>query len=658
METVKKRNLCSIIFIIIATSQLVYLNSLLNQFAYDDEFTIVQNHFIKTWSNLPLLFHKKYFQFSGELSYRPIVTLSYFIDYTLWKLNPLGFHLTNTLFHTLNCILVFCLFSRILNHRVASLISTLLFSCHPVLTEAVNAISYREDLLGATFFLSAFFLYLNASKGKRWFNPLYYASVVCYLFGVFSKEMAITLPIFIVLADVLFTKEPTLRYKAIRYYPGYLFVAAFYLVTRFVLLHNPVESHVSYPGDSVFVNFLTMFKVLASYIKLFFFPFHLCADYVIQNSYSFFDISFILSFLLLSSVAIITYRTFFHSKGAFFSLLWFFVSLLPVLNIVPIENIMAERYLYLPILGFCMTCGYLLTYLKSFGLFDKPDGLLYSCTRAGIRDQGSATSGQRLWVGSSASDQRLPGSIQIVGGGKRLFLWNIATLAILILIFVFIIFSITTIRRNNIWMNQAILWTNTAKRSPKSFKAHNNLGNMYRDAGRFDEAIVEFKHAIQLCDTYIDAHNNLGVTYRKKGMLNEAVSEYQRALHLNPQYPYAHNNLGVLYAKSNLLDLAITEFTKAISNKPDYFDAHNNLGATYIRKGLYEQAIEECLEAVKYNDRYKDAYYNLSAAYFNQKQLDEALEAVKKVLSLDPNHLNACELFNVICERKGLTERK
>ncbi len=534
--------------------------------------------------------------------------------------------------------------------------ATLLFSCHPVLTETVNAISYREDLLGATFFVAAFFLYIKTNKEERRFNALYYASVICYLFGVFSKEMAITLPILIFLYDILFMKKPHLRYKLIHYFPGYIFVAAFYLVTRFVLLHNPVESHVSYPGDSIFVNFLTMSKVLASYIKLFFFPFHLCADYVIQDSYSFLDTSFILSFLLLSSVAIITYRMLFHSKGVFFSILLFFITLLPVLNIIPIENIMAERYLYLPTLGFCMTYGTLLAHLKSFGLFDKPDGLLYSCIQAGNRDQGSGVSGQGLWVRSSASDQRPQNFIKQFAEGKRFLLWNAATLAIVIL--VFIIFSITTIRRNGIWMDQAILWTSTAKRSPNSFKAHNNLGNMYRDAGRFDEAIVEFKHALQLCDTYIDAHNNLGVTYRKKGMLNEAVSEYQRALQLNPHYPYAHNNLGVLYAKADLLDLAIAEFKKAISNKPDYFDAHNNLGATYIRKGLDEQAIQACLEAVKYNDRYKDAYYNLSAAYFNNKQPDKALETAKKVLSLDPNHRNAQEIYKLICEQMKTGEEK
>ncbi|MDQ1273464.1 MAG: Protein contains repeat [Planctomycetota bacterium] len=634
--------------ILVATSQLIYLNSLSNQFTYDDEFTIVSNYFIKSWNHVPLLFTKEYFEYSGELSYRPVVTLSYFVDYALWQLNPFGFHLTNSVFHTLNTVLLFFLFIHFFNRRAPSFIAALIFSCHPVLSEAVDAISYREDLLGATFFIAAFFLYLKVSMEERRFTPVYFASVVCYLFGVFSKEMAITLPFFILLYDLILTKKTNLRSKLIHYYPGYIFVSALYFVIRFLILHNPIESHVSYPGDSVFVNFLTMSKVLASYIKLFFFPFKLCADYVMPYSHSLLDPSFILSSLLLSSVIIIACRLFFYSKIAFFSVVWPFISLLPVLNIVPIENIMTERYLYLPILGFCMIGGTVLGHRNTFGVFGEPYKAHDGCNQTQNEDQGHEDRGQG--ISNPAADRRFQNLKKILVRNKTSLLWN--TVAIIILILVLIIFSITTVRRNFIWMDQSILWTSTAKVSPNSFKVHNNLGNMHRDAGRLDESIVELKHALELYDNYVDAHNNLGVTYRKKGMLNEAISEYQRALHLNPRYPYAHNNLGVLYAKSDLLDLAITEFTNAISNKPDYFDAHNNLGATYIRKGFYGKAVHECLEAIKYHDRDKDAYYNLSAAYFNNKQLDKALEACKMVLSIDPNHRNAREIYNLICEQK------
>src|SRR3989339_654558 len=601
----KNPSLPVLILVIVCFSQFIYLTSLSNQFVYDDEFTIVTNYFVKTWNNFPLLFNSDYFKLSGELSYRPIVTLSYFIDYTLWKLNPFGFHFTNTLLHTLNSVLLFFLLKRIFNCRTTSFITTIIFSCHPVLTEAVNAVSYREDLLAATFFIAAFLLYMKTSKDERSISPAYFTSVVCYLLGIFSKEMAITLPLIIFLYELIFTKVQSLSYKLTRYYTGYILTTIFYLFMRFVVLHNPVESHVSYPGGSIFINFLTMSKVLASYIKLFFFPFNLCADYVIPYSTSLSDTSFILSLLLLVAVIVITYKLFFYSKSQFFSVVWFFVTLLPVLNIVPIENIMAERYLCLPIIGFCMLIGNLLV-------------------------QRHNKSGP----------------------------FNNASITVILLVLILAIFSFKTMKQNMVWTDQTVLWTNTARISPKSFKAHNNLGNIYRNAGRLDEAIVELKYALSLYNDYIDAHNNLGVTYRKKGMLKEALLEYQRALQINPHYPHAHNNLGVLYAKSDYLDLAISEFNNAIVNKPDFANAYNNLGAIYIRKGLYEKAIQECLKAVKYNNRYIDAYYNLGTAYFNNKQPDQALEITKLVLSIDPNHRDAHELLDLIYEQKRLTEKR
>lgn len=610
MRIIKGLNLPILIFLIVALSQLVYVNSLSNQFTYDDEFTIVNNYCIKSLQNIPNLFSKEYFALSGELSYRPVVTLSYFIDYALWKLNPFGFHLTNSLLHTLNSVLFFFLLAWFSTYRHAlspsshtkiSFIGALIFSCHPALSEAVNAISYREDLLAGTFFLSAFILSIKAKK-QHAFLP-YLASAVCYLFGIFSKEMVITLPLCIFFSDILLMEKRGYR-RILSEYLGYILVTILYILMRFVFLHNPIESHVSYPNDSIITNFLTMSKVLVSYIKLFFFPFNLNADYVMPYSSSLSDISFILSFLLLSLLIVIVYRLFFHSKILFFSIVWFFISLLPVLNIVPIENIMAERYLYIPILGFCIAGSNLLV---SYG-----NKIRFSHTFA------------------------------------RTNRWIIFILLILVLAS----FSIKTIKRNKIWMDQTILWTQTAQTSPHSFKAHNNLGNIYRNTDRFDEAIHEFKHALSLYDDYLDAHNNLGVTYRKKGMQKEAISEYEKVLQLSPRYPYAHNNLGVLYARENLLDQSIAEFQNAISNKPDYPDAHNNLGATYMRKGMYEKAIHECLEAIKYNNRYLDAYYNLSAAYLNNKQLDKALEAIKIVLSMSPDHHDAREILRMISEQK------
>src|SRR3990167_6045963 len=147
--------------IIILIPILLYLNTLPNIFVYDDAYVITENYFIKSLGNLPKLFTKDYLPFSGELSYRPIVTLTYFFDYAIWGLNPLGYHLTNVILHTVNVFLFYVFIKSITRTRTLTILATLLFLSHPLLTETVNAVCYRDDILVSIFFLLAFIYFIK-----------------------------------------------------------------------------------------------------------------------------------------------------------------------------------------------------------------------------------------------------------------------------------------------------------------------------------------------------------------------------------------------------------------------------------------------------------------------------------------------------------------
>ena len=137
------------------------------------------------------------------MTYRPVVTFSYFIDYSLWHLNPAGFHLTNILLHAVNVVLVYLLVSAVSRSRTTAFLTSILFALHPILTEAVNGISYREDLLATTFFLGRHFYCLlnpkSTSQNPKFANCLYPLSLFSYLLALCSKEVAITLPLIIFL---------------------------------------------------------------------------------------------------------------------------------------------------------------------------------------------------------------------------------------------------------------------------------------------------------------------------------------------------------------------------------------------------------------------------------------------------------------------------
>src|SRR3972149_4432968 len=435
------------------------MNTLHHQFVFDDFRVITNNPYIKDWKYFPTLFNHDYFKISGELSYRPLVTASYFTDYAIWGLNPFGFHLTNLVIHTLNTFIAYLLLSKITRNFHLSVISCLFFSIHPILTETVNSVGFREDLLCATFFLLTLFFYvkLYTSKYKK---ICCVASLLAYFFSLLSKEMAISLPVIIFVLDwflpqsrVLISRPhpnpppsrgrepdnlpiPVHHQKLVHIRPstcgrgpgGGDFESALKTNLKTRILRY-------YPGFSLVTNFLTMTKVLASYIKLWFFPTVLNPDYHATFETTPIKLPFLISLALLVCIAFLAVRLYRRQKEITFSILWIFITLIPVMNIIPIGNIMAERDLYLPSFGFCLFAGILI--LKIHARVPKAYHPLVKVCFAAI----------------------------------------------------FIISLAHTIRHNRIWFDKQTLWYYTVFNTSCSFNAHNNLGKQYYEKELLDQAI-------------------------------------------------------------------------------------------------------------------------------------------------------------------------
>lgn len=551
---------------------------------FDDFRVIVNNSFIKDWKYFPTLFTNDYFKISGELSYRPLVTLSYFIDYTIWHLNPFGFHLTNLFIHTLNVFLVYSLICKITQDLKLAGISSLFFGIYPVLTETVNSVGFREDLLCATFFLLTLFFYVKIYTSK-YKNTCYSVALLVYFFALLSKEMAITLPFIIFILDLLFPKSKTvvvsihsdllpskgrkpgnppihpssggiglrregtelspeihLKARILRYYTGFLIMSGIYILLRFAFLKNPIE-YVPYPGNSLVTNILTMAKVIASYIKLLFFPIVFNADYHVTPETSPINPSFLTSITLLICIAVITLRLYNRQKEITFSILWTFITLIPVMNIIPIGNIMAERYLYIPSLGFCVFLGILI--------------------------------------------EKMPASYSLVSN----------TVAKVCLLAIFIFYFTCTTKHNRIWTDERTLWLHTVNNDSCSFNAHNNLGKEYFQQGLIDKAISEYTIALSKASAvqyeFATAYYNIGIAYDVKGMYDASIMAYKNALRIDPKNSDTHNNLGIALFKNRHLDSAIEELNKAILLDPVNPVYHQNLAKIYYEINMPDKAKAE-----------------------------------------------------------------
>jgi len=573
-----KNNTFKALALIGIAASVMYANSLTNIFVMDDFMVIVKNDFVKTWKNFPAVFTRDYITSglqakylglshigSGETTYRPLVTISYFIDYAVWKLNPFGYHLTNLFLHILNAALFYFFVNLITRSRTIALCASLLFTLHPVNAEAVNCISFREDLLAFLFFILSFIFYikLDGYKGAEKFF-CYLASVTSYLLALFSKEMAITLPFLFILYDYFFVFKSRIKnifHLIMARYAGYVLAVLLYLCIWF-LFKSYANEHLerfSYQSGNFYTNILTTLKVITIYIGWLFLPVNvhptLPDPQLIVRSIAGPEVLF--SLIIPAVIFIIAVKMRNRSKEISFGIFWFFIALLPVCNIIPIANIIASRYLYIPAAGYCFVAAVILSKLA--------------------KENFSFISGDTL---------------------RRVTI----EMTVLLLLF----YSIFTVIKNTTWKNNIALWQELAERYPKNSSAHRNLGCFFMENNMPEEAIDEYKIALRL-DPYDAAnYNGLGVCYYYKKDANRAIKIFKKALVLSPDaLTEVYNNLGSMLVYKGLYEEAVFYYKQAIISDPVYVLSYKNLGSAYVRMKKWDEAKKILQKAMSINPEYE-----------------------------------------------------
>lgn len=687
-----KRGILELI-IIIAISFCVYSNALENGFVYDDSFTIVENHFIKDLENIPDLFNSNYFKWSAELSYRPLVTFSYFIDYSIWRLNPLGYHLSNIFIHIINCLLIYLFIQIVSRNRIVSFLTSIIFAVHPVLTETVNGISYREDLIASMFFLASFILYFKSNQferlkpikrfeNKRNINQLliYLSSLLCYFLGLMSKEIAITLPILIIIADILSRLDGLSRLnslsrivnKILRNYLGFILIGGGYIFLRFVIFKN-VNENLDSAQNSMTANLLIMPSVIASYIKLLITPVFLSADHYVFGSSSVHIIPLVLSIVLLILIILFLVKIQKYSRLMLFSVIWFFVSLLPVCNFIPIVNVMAERYLYIPAIGFCLTLALILNGVITIqSNYFKPDFLRMSaaiCIIIIISIYSLLTISRNmdwkdnytLWSSAlihSSDSPRVRNMLGNVYKEKGLILKAEQEFNKAVKLNPY--FSPPYVNLSSLYkgagnFKEAYRIINLAiEINPNSGEAYANLGNICERIGLLEEALNAYNRSIEIIPENVIVLNNLSTVYTKMGLFDESRRVLNRALEINQDFAEAHHNLGNVYKNRGLINEAINEYKLASGLKPDLIESHNSLVALYLKEGKIEDAINEYNALVKIKPDDSDIYNNLAVAYVKQGMLDNAIASFRNALKLSNNKSDIYVNLGNVYYKKGM----
>lgn len=521
-----------------------YSNILSNPFVVDDDDFIVRWNATRSLKNLPLFF-KGLTPESHEGVYRPGRCVLYVIAYKLFGINPFGYHVFSILVHLSCTVLVYLIILSIMRNGIISFISAVIFAIHPVHTESITFTTSSFDMAGIVFILLSFYLYiLYTAREKR--LP-YYISIFSALFGYFIYEVTLVFPLLLILYGICFKLR--VRFKI---YLPYIAGGAFYILVRLFMIGLGGKG--GYVLGSFYYTMLMMPKVFLKYIAITIFPVNLTMNHqlypgIYSMLYAGYDKNILSSFSfsdprvlipLITIIIVIGAGIAFFKKRPIitFSIGWFFISLVPFSNIIPVGILMAERFLYLASFGYCFLFGYL------------------------------------LW--------------ELYNSRKTKYIAYIVFCAFSLFYFK------TTILRNLDWNNPLFLWDTETVRFPESSVANNNLGYAYMKIGKNEEAIKFFKKAKGLSPYDIKARENLVVCYIDSRKYDEAINECEEILEIAPDtygYYKVYVNLSAAYNGKGMFDEAIINAKKAIDLNPNCLQAYNNLIIAFSNKGDCQAAL-------------------------------------------------------------------
>jgi tetratricopeptide (TPR) repeat protein len=523
----------ALLCLLAAASFLAYSNNFTAEFVYDDYPFIVENPSVRSLSD-PIRFFtdREAFSNKGEyVIYRPLAALSFAANYALSGYRPTSYHAVNIILHALCGALVYFFFFAAFERRIFSFFVALLFLLHPAQTEAVSWISARGNPLFLAFLLLSLLCYRQWTAGYSHHRIMYGLALLFGILSLLAKEMAVVLPVLMLVHDFSINRPGRpgeWKKRLLGIIPFGAFSGLYVLVRHLVLGET---KQMEYWGGSFYASSLAMAKAFAYYARLMFMPRPLMVEYMVAIPQTILQPTVIISLSILTAVAALWLLTYRRLPVIGFGIAWFFVSLLPVSNIIPLQALLNERFLYLPSVGFC-------------AILAAPS--LFVCAKSR----------------------------------------PVAFKAVLIaLTSISVGYAALTYNRNKDWRDSLSLWTASVAASPAGPTSRYNLGLELFRRGRYDEAIEHLKIASALQKQYPSAHGLLGNIYMAKGDVHSAILEYEVGLRQAPRDERLLHNMAVAWLEMGNLHAfrgengrAAYSFLKALEYEPDLAQAKEKLG--------------------------------------------------------------------------------
>jgi protein O-mannosyl-transferase len=589
---------CVVPLLVTLVTVTAFLPVLQNQFVrWDDQKNLFENTRYRglAWTQLRWMwttFHMGH--------YIPLTWMTLGLDYLLWGMNPLGYHLTSLALHATNAVVFYFVVLRILPlalpssferdqpPAVSAGVAALVFAVHPLRVESVVWATERRDVLSGLFYLMTIVAYLRACERNERGRGCYWLSVVLFGSALLSKSMAVSLPAVLVILDIYplrrlggsigWWSESAQRVYAEKI-PFVLLAGAASFIAFMAQFSTPATATLA--QLSVPSRLAVSAYGLSFYLWKMVVPWNLSPLYPLPLTVNPWATPFILSYGLVFAITAIVVVL--RSRLPGLSAAWatYVVVLLPVIGIFQNgPQIAADRYTYLASLGWAILAV---------------AGLVSGWQIVRTSTHGIAT----------------------------FSLAGLATCAVVAL-------GVLTWNQVRIWRDTETLWTHAVRVDPNSAIAHFNLGMALGEQDRPPEAIEHFRETLRLEPDYPSAESNWATELAQQGKLAEAIEHFQQALRANPKDALGHTSWGAALVDQGKPTEAIAHFREALRLEVDdpriRAIAHTNWAGALIAQGQVVEAIEHYREALRIAPGLAAAQNGLGQALAQEGQRAEAKE--------------------------------
>jgi protein O-mannosyl-transferase len=561
-----------------------YANSFSGSFVFDDLLSIPQNPTIRHFATALAPPGG-----GATVTNRPVLNLSFALNYALSGTRVWSYHALNLLIHALAGLALFGIVRRTLagmgpgrgkeqTATLAAFFVALLWLVHPLQTESVTYIVQRAESLMGLFYLLTLYCFIRGADAMQrgrgslgWFA----LAVVSCLLGVGTKEVIVSAPVIVLLYDRTFLAG-SFREAWRRRAWAHLSLAATWLPLAGSVLHGADRGGSAGFGATprFWAHFATQFQAVAHYLWLSVWPHPLILDYGAQLPASAWEVApyaVVVAALVAATAWALVRRPVLGFLGA-----WFFAILAPTSLLALVRQTLAEHRMYLALAPVMV--------------------LLVLALHA--------------WL------------------GRRI--WRVAVAAAAVC------FAGLTLARNADYRSNATMLRDTVAKRPGNAAAQNNMGNLLAHSNQAEAALARYEEALRLEPDYADAHYNEGNALKMLGRMPEAIAHYEQAVGIAPNFAEAHRALGVALCLTGRQPEGIAHLERAVQIDPSQPEFHRDLGNALRAAGRLAESLTQYGEALRLAPDSAQAHCDLGNAMREAGRLPEAIEQYEEAVRIDP----------------------